>query len=200
MSPPPPLFFFFLLFVCSWILVWGVKMMKILALGYLSDFVTTNFKMSFLSNDLLSWTYTIFCCLQGPYKLFSPNTPTFHKLQEKKICFLFFSVKMQRTIWERRIRDILLSIHCFISYVRKKKTPFLAQFYNELHVRKSNVFSPHCTANKIKTNPITVLWRYGTFLAWCHFELGDNSYMGELSKHHTGEPQWQGRTYIYTQI
>ena len=111
---------------------------------------------------------------------------------------------MQRPIWERRIRDILLSIHCFITTVLcqgkkgKKNTFFLAQFYNELCVRKSNVFSPHCTANKIKTNPITVLWRYATLPAWCHFELGDNSYMGELSKHHTGEPQWQGKT--YTQI
>ena len=96
--PPPPPFFFFLLFVCSRILVWGVKMMKILALGYLSDFVTTNFKMSFLSNDLLSWTYTIFCCLQGPYKLFSPNTPTFHKLQEKifyLFCFFLSKCKEQ---------------------------------------------------------------------------------------------------------
>ena len=96
--PPPPFFFFFLLFVCSRILVRGVKMMKILALGYLSDFVTTNFKMSFLSNDLLSWTYTIFCCLQGPYKLFSPNTPTFHKLQEfffYLFCFFLSKCKEQ---------------------------------------------------------------------------------------------------------
>ena len=72
-------------------------MMKILALGYLSDFVTTNFKMSFLSNDLLSWTYTIVHCQQGSYKLFSPNTLTFHKLQEHFFGFVF-SVKMQRPI------------------------------------------------------------------------------------------------------
>lgn len=137
--------------------------MKILALGYLSDFVTTNFKMSFLSNDLLSWTYTIFCCRQGSYNLFSPNTPTFHKLQERKKIFFFSCQNAKTNFREKNKRhSIIYPLFYYDSAIcqgkkGKKNTFFLAQFYNELCVRKSNVFSPHCTANKIKTNPITVL-------------------------------------------